>query len=229
MIEEDSESTMSVLLSSEDDIESKKSKDYNAVKEPNYLIPGMIIFPLTFFILSVYIANNADQGASTSGIIFLAFMTAVSVTAIAIFALFKANNPSSEHKTSKSISEQLRPAQPRGYNPIIKTQKINGVTRQIAYYNPNIKVDNDADATKNWSYIGIALGFCFIVGAMMNAGIDDDSCTGFCGLGVLLLSISGIGLATVADNKSIGDQLMILFAILLALFAGVILLTYMNY
>lgn len=214
--------------SDHDEFESENPEEAEVVKESNYWIPGMIIFPISFFIFSVYITNNAGHVIPVETIIFLAFVISFSITAIAVYAMFR-NSTQSEMKTSPSISGQLRPAQPRGYNPIIKTQEINGVTRQVAYYNPNIKVDNDADTAKNWSYIGIALGFCFIVGAMMNAGIDDDSCTGFCGLGVLLLSISGIGLATVADNKSIGDQLMILFAILLALFAGVILLTYMNY
>lgn len=217
MIEEDSESTMSVLLSSEDDVESKKSKDDNVVKEPNYLIPGMIIFPLTFFILSVYITNNADQGASMSGIIFLAFMTAVSVTAIAIFALFKANNPSPEHKTSKSISEQLRPAQPRDYNPIIKTQKINGVTRQIAYYNPNIKVGNDRETIQNWSYIGIALGFVsFVMAVVYFFDYGEDACIGFCGLGTVILILSGMNLFRI-EKKSGTDWALIVIVILVVL------------
>ena len=240
------------LTSNHDDVKSKKSGEFKIYFQPNYFVLSVIVLILTSIILSNIIANYVNIDFSYLGIVFITFILSIGITAISVYGLARIINPlvdvnaanshpsrevqpksgGFDHNNSQRISQQLRPArpaQPRGYDPIIKTQKINGVTRQIAYYNPNIKVDKGNETIQNWSYIGIALGFCFIVGAMMNAGIDDDSCTGFCGLGVLLLSISGIGLATVADNKSTLDQLMILFAIGLALMAGVVLFGYMSY
>ena len=240
------------LSSNQDEVKSKKPGEFKIYIKPNYFVLSVIILILTSIILSNIIANYVNIDFSYLGIVFITFILSIGITAISVYGLARIinplvdvnaaqSNPSQEvqprsggfdHKNSQRISQQLRPArpaQPRGYNPIIKTQKINGVTRQIAYYNPNIKVDKGNETIQNWSYIGIALGIVFIVGAVMNAGVSDDMCTGFCGLGVLLLTISGVGLATVADNKSTLDQLMILLAIGLALTAGVVLFGYLSY
>ena len=124
-----------------------------------------------------------------------------------------------DHKNSQKISQQLRPATPaqlRGYNPIIKTQKINGVTRQISYYNPNIKVVNDNESIKNWSYIGIALGFVsFVMAVVYFFDYGEDACVGFCGLGTLILILSGVNLFRI-EKKSGTDWALIAVVILVA-------------
>ena len=86
---------------------SKKSEDLRTFEEPNYYILGIIIFALSFFVLSGYITNNAGHVTSFGGIIFLTFIMSASITTIAIYALYNVNNPSAENKNSSSISGQI--------------------------------------------------------------------------------------------------------------------------
>ena len=228
------------LSSNHDEVKSKKPGEFKIYFQPNYFVLSVIILILTSIILSNIIANYVNIDFSYLGIVFITFILSIGITAISVYGLARVINPlvdlnaahsnpsqsgppksnGFDHKDSQRISQQLmpaRPAQPRGYNPVIKTQKINGVTRQIAYYNPNIKVDNDNESIKNWSYLGIALGFVsFVMAVVFFFDYGEDACVGFCGLGTVILILSGVNLFRI-EKKSATDWALIVIVILVAL------------
>ena len=287
---------------------SKKSEDLKTVEEPNYYILGIIIFALSFFVLSVYITNNAGHVASFAGIIFLAFIMSASITTIAIYALYNVNNPSAENNGSSSIRRQIydssrnesgsksselpsmkqikvkvpmakmtqvaiglfisgatlivigliiesifvtdlekfRQLQTLSFNiccggflviliapiPLMIGQKDTKLRKQkviikqleekgdesgeLKQYMSTIKINKENDVIRNWSFLGIVIGFIsFVMAVVYFFDYGEDACVGFCGLGTLIIILSGVNLFRI-EKKSGTDWVLIVITILVA-------------
>ena len=288
---------------------SKKSEDIKTVEEPSYYISGIIIFALSFFVLSGYITNNAGHVTSFGGIIFLAFIMSASITTIAIYALYNVNNPSAENNGSSSIRgqnydssrnesgsklselsslkqvkvkvpmakmtqvaiglvisgsalivigliidsinvtdyERFQQLQTLSFNvccggflvllitpiPLMIGQQNTKLRKQrviikhleekgdesgeLKKYMSTIKINKENDVIRNWSLLGIALGFIsFVMAVVYFFDYGEDACVGFCGLGTLILILSGVNLFRI-EKKSGTDWALIVIVILVAL------------
>ena len=112
-----------------------------------------------------------------------------------------------------------------------KYGSVENVIQESEYFAraPKIVIDPSKQRIKYIAYMLTVVGFVFVVIATSYAGVDDDYCSLFCGMGTILLAISGIGLASVANSKSVGDWLIVAFSLTLAGLSGFALFAYWSY
>ena len=112
-----------------------------------------------------------------------------------------------------------------------KYGSVENVIQESEYFAraPKIVIDPSKQRIKHIAYILSVVGFVFVVIATSYAGVDDDYCNLFCGMGTILLAISGIGLASVANSKSVGDWLIVAFSLTIAGLSGLALFAYWSY
>ena len=88
---------------------------------------------------------------------------------------------------------------------------------ELKKYMSTIKINKENDVIRNWSLLGIALGFIsFVMAVVYFFDYGEDACVGFCGLGTLILILSGVNLFRI-EKKSGTDWALIVIVILVAL------------
>lgn len=183
-----------------------------------FLISGIVLLLVLSFFEGVYYSGvtrywfveDAMEVLFCSGCLLVILAPIVGVTA------------SAENKKRISKMQKIE---------LEKYGSVENVIQESEYFAraPKIVIDPSKQRIKHIAYILSVVGFVFVVIATSYAGVDDDYCNLFCGLGTILLAISGIGLASVANSKSVGDWLIVAFSLTLAGLSGLALFAYWSY
>ena len=87
---------------------------------------------------------------------------------------------------------------------------------ELKNYMSTIKINKENDVIRNWSLLGVALGFIsFVMAVVYFFDYGEDACVGFCGLGTVILILSGVNLFRI-EKKSGTDWALIVIVILVA-------------
>ena len=88
---------------------------------------------------------------------------------------------------------------------------------ELKKYMSTIKINKENDIIRNWSILGIALGFIsFVMAVVYFFDYGEDACVGFCGLGTVILILSGMNIFRI-EKKSGTDWALIVIVILVVL------------